>query len=175
MTNSKITEKAQRRRCRNELLRILKKEARFATKYRRLLCEGLKPHLSPAKIASVLSLDVQTVRNNQSAFNRRGGAKALIGGKRRGGRRRSNMSRDDELKLLLDSCSYDKRRRRDMVLFQKLKSNYEKKGNPVAPSTIYRLLERHGCHRKSSGVYTSPRIFRESRKIAINKSINSKE
>ncbi len=156
MSNSKTKEKVQQRRCRDELLRILRKEARNARRYRRLLCVGLKPHLSTAKIASILSLDVQTVRNIQSAYSRRGGAQALIGSDGRGGRHRENMGKDEELKLLLASSSYDTRRRRAMIQFKKLKANYEKKGKPVAPSTVYRLLAKHGCIRKSAGVYTAP-------------------
>ncbi len=160
MSNSKTKEKAKRRRCRDELLRILREEARNARRYRRLLCVGLKPHLTTAKIASILSLDVQTVRNIYCKYRNCGGAKALIGSDGRGGRHRENMSRDDELAMLNKSCLPGTRNIRDRILIETLKSNYKKAVNSrTAPlnSTIYRLLKRHGCLRVSAGLFKLPK------------------
>ena len=114
--------------------------------YRRVLCVWLRVVLSlPAKqISLAVGLQPGTVRRLQSDFGRLGSTALLKAG--RGGAHHRYLTDRDERTLV---SKYRRRTRYgEPFNVQAFRTEFERRvGKPVASSTIYRLLQRHGCRR----------------------------
>ena len=129
-----------------EMLPPLLKSARTATELRHVLCIWMRLALgmTAEKIAIALGWSVRTVRQVQERFLREGKAAFEKPGK--GGRRNELMTREAESALL--------RRLREenfpnaVLEFRAVHQAVEKAvGREVLPSTVHRLLQRHGWQR----------------------------
>ncbi len=149
---------------RTELRRILKDESTSIHDYRRLICvqsmfttKDVK-RMSAKQIAYLIMMKPQSVRNIQHIYKKKG-LKSIINRDGRGGRRRSNLSFRREQTLLRNSCTFDKPYGRHVIMVNRLKTHYRKTARTYPlNSTVYRLMERHGCHRISCGIYSTPSI-----------------
>ncbi|HXJ96437.1 MAG TPA: helix-turn-helix domain-containing protein [Terriglobia bacterium] len=129
-----------------ETLPPLLKSARTATELRHVLCIWMRLALDmkAPQIATALGWSVRTVRQVQERFLKEGKAAFEKPGK--GGRRNELMTREAEYALL--------RRLREknfpnaVLEFRVVHEAVEKAvGREVSPSTVHRLLRRHGWHR----------------------------
>jgi len=157
MKTKQISESGKRERLAG--LRSLLKETRSVHDHRRLLAIWMKAvaGLSPDVIAKVLLMRKQTVKNHQTSFRRKG-PKSITGKDGRGGRggrHRANTTVKTEREILRKSCVLDAVSGHYVISFKKLEANYiaATKCTP-ADSTIYRLLQKYGCHRIEKGVFT---------------------
>ena len=114
--------------------------------FQRVLCVWLKLlfSLNSANIALAIGWKPSSVRNVQARFKKQGMQCFLS--KRKGGRKRENMSFDREAQIL---DNFARRARSGFALdVGQLQRAYEiSVGRPVARSTIYRLIARHGLRR----------------------------
>ena len=111
--------------------------------YRRVLCLWLRAALglSASQVAMALDWHLGSVYNLQSRYLR-DGAEALTG-VGRGGRRRGLLTEEAEQKLL--SAFASTAGQGGIAEVSVVRQTYEKQvGQAVAPSTVYRLLARHG-------------------------------
>ena len=120
----------------------LKKAATHA-EYQRIQCVLIRATLgsSAAQIAQLLGWSTPTVHVIHSRWAKEGDAIFDLRG--RGGRRNQHLSPEHEQRLLAPFVA-----RADaggMLTVQEILQAYERElGTPVAPSTVYRLLDRHG-------------------------------
>lgn len=129
-----------------ETLPPLLKGARSATDLRHVLCIWMRLSLdmSTPQIAVALGWSVRTVRQVQERFLRQGKAAFEKPGK--GGRRNELMTREAEY-ALLRRLRQENFPRADLE-FRAVHQAVEKAvGREVSPSTVHRLLRRHGWHR----------------------------
>ena len=117
-----------------------------AGELKKALCVWLKIALSltSKEIAIGIGMTPDAVRKTQSRFGKEG-LQAFMG-KQKGGRKRENISMARE-KQILDK--FLRRAQRGAALsVAEIQKAYELSvGKAVAPSTIYRLLTRHGLRR----------------------------
>jgi transposase len=145
--------------------------------YERILCIWLRASLglSCQQIAAVLGWHPGSVRNLQSRVLREG--VSVLEQPGRGGRHRAHLTLAEEEGLLADFCFAAGQG--GVVEAGPLRVAYEKQGeHPVAKSTLYRLLARHGwrklvprpyhpeasaeaqqAFKKSSGAWCVPKLL----------------
>lgn len=119
------------------------KQARSLTEYRRIQCVLMRVGLGNGakEIAQVLGWSVVTVYIFQSRWKREGDRVFEVGV--RGGRRHEYLSEEEE-KAFVESF-VQRARAGNLVTVKEIRQAYEERiGRPVAPSTVYRLLSRHG-------------------------------
>lgn len=119
------------------------KKARARPEYQRIQCVLLRLTLgsSAAEIAQVLGWATTTVHNIHSRFAREG--EAIFDLKAKGGRNHQNLTPEQEATLLAPFMA--QAREGAMLEVARVRSAYEQRvGRPVAQSTIYRMLNRHG-------------------------------
>jgi transposase len=127
----------------HEVLAALRREVNTKAEFQRVQAVWLRVtlELSDEQIAQAVGLSANTVRCLGSRF-RRQGASALAGAGR-GGRRHENLTVAQEQELLQPFLEPAGRGR--LLQVSPIKTADERVvGHPVPPSTIYRLLGRHG-------------------------------
>lgn len=100
-----------------------------------------KYEFSAQQIADMVGLKLQTIRNIHSAFLREG--EAALQTKPMGGRRQTRLSLEEE-EALLATFQVEGQLGRILAIHRVWQAYQEKVGQPVAKSTVYRLLYRHG-------------------------------
>ena len=118
-------------------------QASSPVEYERILCVWLRASLglSCQQIAIVLGWHPGSVRNLQSRVLREG--VSVLEHPGRGGRHRAHLTIGEEEALLADFCFAASQG--GVVEAGPLRTAYEKQvQHPVAKSTLYRLLARHG-------------------------------
>ena len=117
--------------------------AKTKDEFRRLQACWLRAErgLNPWEIGEIVGMIPESVRRIHARLFKEG-AKALLDGPL-GGRRRENLTLQEEAELLR-SFHFDASQSR-MLEVSKVKAAYEELvGHKVPPSTIYRMLARHG-------------------------------
>ena len=126
----------------SSLERILH-DAQSKGQFQRVLCVWLRMQfsLSSIEIARAIGWKASSVRGVQALFKRKG--LQCFAPKAKGGRKRQNMSFEREAQLL---HQFARRARRGFALnVDQIQRAYElSAGKPVARSTVYRLIARHG-------------------------------
>jgi transposase len=126
-----------------ERLSGLLKTARSKAEYRRVLCVWLRAALglSALRVAEAVGWHVSTVRQLQARYLKEGEAVLKVVGK--GGRRNSYLSRSEEERFL--ERFLDRASRGGLLVVSEIREAFQAKvGHQVPPSTVYRLLARHG-------------------------------
>ena len=119
------------------------KRADTQVEYQRIQCVLIRATLgsSAAQIAQLLGWSTATVHVLHSRWASEGDAIFDVHG--RGGRHRQHLSPDEEAALLAPFV--ERADAGGMLTVAEIARAYQKRtGKAVAPSTIYRLLERHG-------------------------------
>ena len=119
------------------------KEADSHSQYQRIQCVLIRATLgsSAAQIAQLLGWSTATVHVIHSRWAKEGDAIFELRG--RGGRRHQNLSAEQEAQVLAPFI--ERATAGGMLKVAEIQQAYEQQvGKPVAPSTIYRLLDRHG-------------------------------
>lgn len=119
------------------------KEADSHSQYQRIQCVLIRVTLgsSAAQIAQLLGWSTATVHVIHSRWAKEGDAIFELRG--RGGRRHQNLSAEQEAQVLAPFIA--RATAGGMLKVAEIQQAYEQQaGKPVAPSTIYRLLDRHG-------------------------------
>jgi transposase len=119
------------------------KEADSHSQYQRIQCVLIRATLgsSAAQIAQLLGWSTATVHVIHSRWAKEGDAIFELRG--RGGRRHQNLSTEQEAQVLAPFIA--RATAGGMLKVAEIQQAYEQQaGKPVAPSTIYRLLDRHG-------------------------------
>ncbi|HRY16601.1 MAG TPA: winged helix-turn-helix domain-containing protein [Candidatus Competibacteraceae bacterium] len=129
-----------------ERMEQLLKTTRSLDEYRHI--QGIyfraKYGLNAERIADMVGLHVQTVRNLHSAYLRDG--EAALHGQGAGGRRQALLSLEEEAALLAEL--EDAGQQGTLLEVHRVQQAYaERAGQAVARSTVYRLLHRHGWHK----------------------------
>ena len=119
------------------------KEADSHSQYQRIQCVLIRATLgsSAAQIAQLLGWSTATVHVIHSRWAKEGDA--IFELRMRGGRRHQNLSAEQEAQVLAPFI--ERAEGGGMLKVAEIQRAYEQQvGKPVAPSTIYRLLDRHG-------------------------------
>jgi transposase len=119
------------------------KQANSHAQYQRIQCVLIRATLgsTAAQIAQLLGWSTATVHVIHSRWAKEGDALFDLRG--RGGRHHQHLSADEESQLLAPFTQ--KAQAGGLLHVSEIKRAMEKKvGGTVAPSTIYRMLERHG-------------------------------
>lgn len=119
------------------------KQANSHSEYQRIQCVLIRATLgsSAAEIAQLLGWSTATVHVLHSRFSKEGDAIFDLRG--RGGRRHQHLSEDQEQDLLAPFV--ERAQAGGMLTVAEIQQAYQEQvGKTVAPSTIYRLLDRHG-------------------------------
>ena len=119
------------------------KEADSHSQYQRIQCVLIRATLgsTAAQIAQLLGWSTATVHVMHSRWAKEGDAIFELRG--RGGRRHQNLSAEQEAQVLAPFI--ERAAAGGMLKVAEIQQAYEQQvGKPVAPSTIYRLLDRHG-------------------------------
>lgn len=119
------------------------KKTRSLEEYRRIQCVLIRALLGSRaeEIAQVLGLSVVTVHILHSRWKREGDKVFEVG--ERGGRRHEYLSEEEEKGFLEPFVQRAKEGNR--VTVKEIRLAYEERiGRAVVPSTVYRLLARHG-------------------------------
>jgi transposase len=119
------------------------KKASSHAEYQRIQCVLIRATLggSAAQIAQLLGWSTATVHVIQSRWAKEGDTLFDLRG--RGGRRNQHLSPAQEDQLLAPFTA--KAQAGGLLHVSEIKQAMEKKvGNAVAPSTVYRMLDRHG-------------------------------
>ena len=119
------------------------KRADTQAQYQRIQCVLIRATLgsSAAQIAQLLGWSTATVHVLHSRWASEGDA--VFGVRGRGGRHRQHLSPDEEAALLAPFV--ERADAGGMLTVAEIARAYQKRsGKAVAPSTIYRMLERHG-------------------------------
>jgi len=119
------------------------KQADSQVEYRRIQCVLIRATLgsTASQIAQLLGWSTATVHVLHSRWGKEGDAVFDVQG--RGGRRHQHLSPDQEAALLAPFV--ERADAGGMLTVAEIARAYQKRsGKTVAPSTIYRLLERHG-------------------------------
>lgn len=122
------------------------KMASSRSEYQRIQCVLIRATLgNPAsEIARLLGWSTATVHVMHSRWAREGDAVFEV--RRRGGRHRQHLSPEQEQALLAPFLS--RAQAGGMLNVSEIAQAYqERTGKQVAPSTVYRLLDRHGWRR----------------------------
>ena len=143
-----------------EVLEALKQET-DVSEYKRIQAVWLRMsmNLSAAKIAEILGMHKASIWKIHARFFKEGAT--IFKNAPKGGRRRENLTLAEERKLLEP---FEKDAEKSGVLITSaIRRAYEKKvGRKVAPSTIYRMLERHKW-RKITPRPSHPKASEENR------------
>lgn len=127
----------------HEVLAALLREVNTTAEFQRVQAVWLRVtlELSDEQIAQAVGLSANTVRCLGSRFRRQG--TSALAGAGRGGRRHENLTVAQEQELLQPFL--EPAGRGHLLQVSPIKTAYERAvGHPVPPSTIYRLLGRHG-------------------------------
>ena len=119
------------------------KQANSHSEYQRIQCVLIRATLgsSAAEIAQLLGWSTATVHVLHSRFAKEGDAIFDLRG--RGGRHHQHLSADQEQDLLAPFV--ERAQAGGMLTVAEIQRAYQEQvGKAVAPSTIYRLLDRHG-------------------------------
>lgn len=119
------------------------KRASSHAEYQRIQCVLIRATLgsSAAQIAQLLGWSTATVHVLHSRWAKEGDAIFELRG--RGGRRHQHLSADQELQLLAPFV--ERAQAGGMLNVAEIQHAYQQQaGKSVAPSTVYRLLDRHG-------------------------------
>ena len=119
------------------------KQATSHAQYQRIQCVLIRATLgsSAAQIAQLLGWSTATVHVMHSRWGKEGDAIFELRG--RGGRRHQHL--DGEQEKLLLAPFVERANAGGMLSVAQIQQAYEQQvGKAVAPSTIYRLLDRHG-------------------------------
>jgi transposase len=119
------------------------KQANSHSEYQRIQCVLIRATLgsSAAEIAQLLGWSTATVHVLHSRFAKEGDSIFDLRG--RGGRRHQHLSEDQEQELLAPFV--ERAQAGGMLTVAEIQRAYQEQvGKTVAPSTIYRLLDRHG-------------------------------
>ena len=119
------------------------KQANSHSEYQRIQCVLIRATLgsSAAEIAQLLGWSTATVHVLHSRFAKEGDAIFDLRG--RGGRRHQHLSTDQEHDLLAPFV--ERAQSGGVLTVAEIQMAYQEQvGKAVAPSTIYRLLDRHG-------------------------------
>jgi transposase len=119
------------------------KQANSHSEYQRIQCVLIRATLgsSAAEIAQLLGWSTATVHVLHSRFAKEGDAIFDLRG--RGGRHHQHLSTDQEQDLLAPFV--ERAQAGGMLTVAEIQRAYQEQvGKAVAPSTIYRLLDRHG-------------------------------
>jgi transposase len=119
------------------------KRANSHAEYQRIQCVLMRATLgsSAAQIAQLLGWSTATVHVLHSRWAKEGDAVFDLRG--RGGRRHQHLSPEQEQDLLAPFV--ERAQHGGMLTVTEIQRAYqERSGKAVAPSTIYRLLDRHG-------------------------------
>lgn len=119
------------------------KQASTHAEYQRIQCVLIRATLgsSAAQIAQLLGWSTATVHVMHSRWAKEGDALFDVRG--RGGRHHQHLSLEQEQALL--SPFIDRANAGGMLTVAEIQQAYEEQiGRRVAPSTVYRLLDRHG-------------------------------
>jgi transposase len=119
------------------------KQAGSHTEYQRIQCVLIRATLgsSAAQIAQLLGWSTATVHVMHSRWGKEGDA--VFDVRARGGRRHQHLSPEQEQQLLAPFV--ERADAGGMLTVQEIQQAYERQvGTTVAPSTVYRLLDRHG-------------------------------
>jgi transposase len=119
------------------------KKAEGRPEFQRIQCVLIRVTLgsSAAEIAQLLGWSTATVHVIHSRWVKEGDAIFELKG--RGGRRHQHLSHEQEAQVLAPYL--DAARAGGVLQVARIQGAYEKRvGRAVAPSTIYRMLDRHG-------------------------------
>ena len=119
------------------------KQADSHSQYQRIQCVLIRATLgsSATQIAQLLGWSTATVHVIHSRWAKEGDALFELSG--RGGRHHQHLSAEDETQLLAPFIA--RAQAGGMLKVAEIQHAYEREvGKTVAPSTIYRLLDRHG-------------------------------
>jgi len=119
------------------------KTAASRSEYQRIQCVLIRATLgsTAAEIAQLLGWSTATVHVIHSRWAKEGDA--IFDLRARGGRRHQNLSAEQEAEMLAPFIAQAEAG--GMLKVVDIQQAYEERvGKTVAPSTIYRLLERHG-------------------------------
>lgn len=119
------------------------KKAKGRPEFQRIQCVLIRVTLgsSAAEIAQLLGWSTATVHVIHSRWVKEGDAIFELKG--RGGRRHQHLSHEQEAQVLAPYL--DAARAGGVLRVAQIQGEYEKRvGRAVAPSTIYRMLDRHG-------------------------------
>lgn len=119
------------------------KRAQSHSEYQRIQCVLIRATLgsSASEIAQLLGWSTATVHVIHSRWAKEG--EAIFDLRARGGRHHQHLSADEEAQVLAPFLA--QANAGGVLKVAEIQQTYEKRvGKSVAPSTIYRLLERHG-------------------------------
>ena len=119
------------------------KQADRHPQFQRIQCVLIRATLgsSATQIAQLLGWSTATVHVIHSRWAKEGDAIFELGG--RGGRHHQHLSAEDETQVLAPFLA--RAQAGGLLKVAEIRQAYERQvGKPVAPSTIYRLLDRHG-------------------------------
>ena len=119
------------------------KRAGSHAEYQRIQCVLIRATLgsSAAQIAELLGWSTATVHVLHSRWSKEGDA--LFDLRRRGGRHNQHLSPEQEQQLLAPFV--ERAEAGGMLTVSEIQQAYQEQlGKEVAPSTVYRLLDRHG-------------------------------
>ncbi|MDR7151486.1 transposase [Hydrogenophaga palleronii] len=119
------------------------KRASNHSEYQRIQCVLIRAALgsSAAQIAQLLGWSTTTVHVLHSRWAKEGDA--IFAVQARGGRHHQHLSTEQEQALL--APFFERAQAGDMFKVAEIQQAYQEQvGKTVAPSTIYRLLDRHG-------------------------------
>lgn len=119
------------------------KKAASHSEYQRIQCVLIRATLgsSAAEIAQLLGWSTATVHVLHSRWAKEG--EAIFDVRRRGGRHHQHLTVEQEAQLLAPFV--ERAQAGGMLSVAEIQQAYqERTGKPVARSTVYRLLERHG-------------------------------
>ena len=124
-------------------LKGLLKEARKKADFQRVQCLWMRAELgmNSTEIAAAVGWSKSTVKIVQMRYFRE--KELALVGVGRGGRKRENLTYEEERKLLEGFSGVAEKG--GVLVVSDIKAAYERKvGRPVAKSTVYRVLARHG-------------------------------
>lgn len=119
------------------------KQASTHAEYQRIQCVLIRATLgsSAAQIAELLGWSTATVHVMHSRWSKEGDA--IFDLRARGGRRHQHLTPEQELQLLAPFVQ--RAQAGGMLTVAEIQQAYQEQlGKEVAPSTVYRLLDRHG-------------------------------
>jgi transposase len=119
------------------------KRAGSQTEYQRIQCVLIRATLgsSAAQIAELLGWSTATVHVMHSRWSKEGDA--IFDVRSRGGRHHQHLSPEQEQQLLAPFV--ERAEAGGMLTVAEIQQAYQEQlGKQVAPSTVYRLLDRHG-------------------------------